>query len=262
LSISVIIPTYNSMKTFPRCLESVEHQSSECKEIIVVDRFSQDDLASFAKANGATVIQSNANRSMARNIGLQKAASKGVLFVDSDMILPTHLVEECESGLDKYDTLIIPELSIGIGFWAECKAAERAMYIGNEEVEAARCFRRESLVSLGGYRASLEAGEDWDLQNRAAASGLSLGRTNSTILHDEGNLSLASLIRKKYTYGKSFATYLKMNPGKGFRQIEPLHRIVRPSMKVFVSSPTHGTGILIMKSLEFAATGVGHIVGR
>src|SRR5713101_7115158 len=99
------------MKTFPRCIDSANHQSSECKEIIVVDRFSQDGLDSFAKAKGATVIQSDTNRSRARNIGLEKASSKAVLFVDSDMILPTDLVKECEVGLDEHDALIIPEHS-------------------------------------------------------------------------------------------------------------------------------------------------------
>jgi len=249
------------MKTFQRCLESAKRQSSNCKEIIVVDRFSQDGLASFARANGATVIQSNANRSMARNIGLQSASSRGVLFVDADMILPTSLIEECESGLDEYDAIIIPEESMGVGFWAECKAAERTMHIGDERMEAARCFRRETLISLGGYRASLESGEDWDLHNRAINSLLSVGRSKSVMMHDEGHLSLSLLLKKKYRYGKSFGRYLRMNPGVGFTQINPLRRIVQPSLKAFLSTPKYGVGILTMTSLEFAAAGLGHLVG-
>ena len=249
------------MKTFQRCLESARCQSSKCKEIIVVDRFSQDGLASFAKANGATVIQSNANRSVARNLGLQNASSRGVLFVDADMILPTTLVEECERGLDEYDAIVIPEESMGVGFWAECKAAERTMHIGDEMMEAARCFRRGALVSLGGYRATLESGEDWDLHNRAITSLLSVGRTKSVIMHDEGHLSLSLLLKKKYRYGKSFGRYLRVNPGVGLTQINPLRRIVQPSLKAFFSTPKYGVGILTMTSLEFAAAGLGHLVG-
>jgi len=227
----------------------------------VVDHFSQDGLASFARANGATVIQSEANRSRARNIGLQNASSRGVLFVDADMILPTTLIEECESGLDEYDAMIIPEQSIGVGFWAECKAAERAMHLGDEGLEAARCFRRERLVSLGGYRPTLESGEDWDLHNRVITSLLSVGRTKSVIMHDEGHLSLPLLLKKKYRYGKSFGRYLRMNPGIGFTKINPLRRIFQPSLKAFVSTPKYGVGILAMTSLEFAAAGLGHLVG-
>ncbi len=249
------------MRTFRRCLETARRQSSECREIIVVDRFSHDGLASFARANGATVIQSEANRSRARNIGLQNASSEGVLFVDADMILPPTLVEECESGLERHDALIIPEESVGVGFWAECKAMERKNYVGDEIMEAARCFRRKALTPLEGYTNILESGEDWDLHNRAVASGLSFGRVYSTILHDEGMLSLWSLIRKKYSYGKSFELYLQSNRDIGFRQIDPIRRIVKPSLIVSLSSPKHGAGIMIMKSLEFAAAGLGHVLG-
>lgn len=249
------------MRTFPRCLETARHQSFECSEIIVVDRFSRDGLASFAKANGVTLIQSEANRSMARNIGLQRASSSGILFIDSDMILPITLIEECEIGLDEHDALIVPEESVGVGFWAECKAAERTQHVGDEKMEAARCFRRKSLMPLGGYRTSLEAGEDWDLHNRAIASSLDVGRVNSVIVHDEGHLSLSDLLKKKYRYGKSFGRYLRMNPAAGFTQVNPLRRIVRPSLRAFASHPKYGVGILMMTSLEFAAAGIGHLVG-
>src|SRR5947209_8479824 len=151
LSISVVIPTYNSMKTFPRCLESATHQSSECREIIVVDRFSQDGLASYAKANGATVIQSKASRSAARNIGVAMCSASGVLFVDSDMILSKSLISECVGGLETHHALVIPEVSIGTGFWAQCKALDKRLSIENELMEAPRCFRRETFLSLGGY---------------------------------------------------------------------------------------------------------------
>src|SRR5438046_7153922 len=154
------------MKTFPRCFESVRHQTSGFSEIIVVDRFSRDGLARYAEARGATVIQSDSNRSEARNIGLRRASSDGVLFIDADMILPPTLSEDCERGLLISDALIIPENSVGVGFWASCKAAERKLHVGDPLMEAARCFERSVLLSMGGYGAELEAGEDWDLQRR------------------------------------------------------------------------------------------------
>jgi glycosyltransferase involved in cell wall biosynthesis len=249
------------MTTFRRCLDSALRQSSKCGEIIVVDRFSHDGLASYAEANGATVIQSVANRSEARNIGLQNASSTGVLFVDADMILPTTLIEECESGLDEHDALIIPEESVGVGFWAECKVAERRFYVGDDRMEAARCFRKSALLQLRGYNPELEAGEDWDLQSRVVARHLSVGRVTPVILHDEGQLSLSVIIKKKYLYGKTFAKYMRGNMTTGVRQINPL-RIIVPGFKVLPSSPKLATGMMVMKSLEFASVGFGHLVGR
>jgi len=250
------------MRTFRQCLESAKHQTSPCREIIVIDRFSQDGILQFANSNGATVFQSNTNRSEARNIGLQNVSSEGVLFVDADMILPPTLIEECEQGLKKHDAIVIPEESVGIGFWAECRAAERRLHIGNNSIEAPRCFRRRALLSLGGYNPQLEAGEDWDLLNRAKSKGHSIGRVRARIIHDEGRLTLPRILEREFFYGQTFGKYIATNPHTAFRQVNPVKRIVIPGVTVASRDGLHGIGILILRSLEFAAAGVGHIVGR
>src|SRR5205809_2016071 len=119
--ITIVIPTYKSRSTLARCLASIGHQTQSPKAVIVVDRYSRDGTAELARADHAKVIEVEVNRSRARNIGLEKSSSAGVLFVDSDMILPPSLMKECEAGLIKHHALIIPEISVGRGFWAECK---------------------------------------------------------------------------------------------------------------------------------------------
>src|SRR5207247_11260228 len=148
------------------------------------DRVSWDGTPDVAMAGGARVIETEVNRSLARNIGLENSSSDGVLFVDSDMILPPSLIEECEIGLVRYDALIIPEISVGRGFWTECKAAERKTYFRNEMIEAARCFRRDALLSLGAYNPRLDAGADSHLQIRAKCRGHSIARTATTTEHE------------------------------------------------------------------------------
>ncbi len=260
--IAVVIPTFNSSRTIAKCLESIANQTSRCSEVLVVDRISKDGTAAIAKGFGATVIEVDANRSLARNIGLESSSSTSVLFVDSDMILSPTVVKECMECLGEHDAVVIPEVSIGNGFWAKCKYLERRANWGNPLVDAARCFRRTALVSVGKYNSNLEAGEDLDLQKRAIASGLSVGRIGATILHDEGNLSLTSAIRKQYFYGKAFNDYLRTNPSAGFKRTNPVRGIVLASLHVSVSSPRYGVGILIMKSLEWAAAGLGFMAAR
>jgi len=249
------------MKTFRCCVESARNQTSHFDEIIVVDRFSRDGLAGYAESKGATVSQSDSNRSEARNIGLRKASSDGVLFIDADMILPPTLAEECESGLVASDALIIPENSIGTGFWASCKAAEKKLHVGDPLMEAARCFGRNALLSIGGYRTQLEAGEDWDLQRRLSTQRLRIGRVNSVILHDEGRLSLSSVCRKKYLYGKSFGRYMQKNPMLGMSQVNPFRRIIIPGLRTSTANPKLAVGLLIMKSFELASAAFGFAVG-
>jgi arabinofuranan 3-O-arabinosyltransferase len=178
------------------------------------------------------------------------------------MILPPTLIEECEHRLTDHQALVIPEVSIGKGFWARCKSAERQLYIeGNDLVEAARCFQKEAFLSLGGYNSRLEAGEDWDLHDRARRRGLTIGRVRSRIIHDEGNLTLAAILKKKFFYGKALGEYFRLNPQVGIRQANPINRLLTPSLKSIRSDPVHGVGILLLKSLEFTAVGLGHLKG-
>ena len=254
--IAIVVPTFNSSRTIAKCLESITLQSSRCSEVLVVDRFSKDGTAAIARAFGANVIQVEANRSLARNIGLESSSSTNVLFVDSDMILSANVVEECVGCLGEHDAVVIPELSIGDGFWTKCKQLERRA----SSLEAARCFSKTAFVSVGEYNPRLETGEDLDLQNRAISSGLSIGRIDAVITHDEGKLSLISMTRKKYFYGKAFANYLRSNPNTGLRRINPIRGIILPSLRTSASTPRYGVGILVMKSLEWLGAGLGYVV--
>jgi glycosyltransferase involved in cell wall biosynthesis len=256
--VSVVIPTLNSSRTIATCLESIQNQTSRCSEVLVVDRFSKDGTATIAKNLGAAVIQAEANRSLARNIGLESSFSTNVLFVDSDMILSPTVIEECLECLDHKDAVVIPEVSIGKGFWAQCKQAERREGL----VEAARCFRKNALASVGSYNSDLEVAEDLDLQNRAIGAGLAIGRIAATIFHDEGNISIISAMRKKYFYAKRMHQYLRTNPRAGINRINPVRGIVLPALKVSASTPRYGPGVLIMKSTEWTAALFGYIAGR
>lgn len=257
LDISVVIPTRNSSRTIAECLESVKNQTSPCREIIVIDRFSDDATVAIARQMGVRVIESRANRSLARNIGINHATSSAVLFVDSDMVLSPTLIEECENGLKKHHALVIPELSVGDGFWAKCKILERQAYLNDDTIEAARCFRKSVLLSLGGHNPRLEAGEDWDLHNRARKSGVSVGRVQAIIFHDEGHLTLRTILEKKYRYGKAIGEYLKISPAIGFRQVNPLGRLAAISPKMLSMDPAHGAGVIMMKTLEYTVAGIG-----
>ena len=257
--ISVVVPTYNSSKTIMECLDSIADQTRPCKELVIVDRFSVDGTVELARAKGAAVLQSRANRSAARNIGVKQCSAWGVLFVDSDMVLSQSLIGECVDGLETHDALVVPEVSVGRGFWSECKALGKQLSIGNELTEAPRCFCRTTFLSLGGYAETIEAGEDWDLTNRLKLRGRKIGRTRSSISHNEGDLKLVIALRKKYGYGKTFGRYLRNHPRAGFRQVNPLSRILVPSLKAMRQDPTHAAGLLVLKSLEFGAAGIGQL---
>lgn len=87
---SVIIPAYNAENNILDCLESIEVQSFPGIEVIVVDDGSQDHTAEIAEKfqnhfEDLQIIRSiNRGPAEARNIGINHAKGKYLLFIDSD----------------------------------------------------------------------------------------------------------------------------------------------------------------------------------
>ena len=256
--VSVIVPTKNSEATIKKCLRSVRSQTYSNIEIIVVDFFSLDRTRKIAEAYGARIFESDVKRSEARNIGAEKASGDLVFFVDSDMELIPSVVDECVKKIrERYNGVIVPELSVGDGFWAKCKALEKTCYIGDDLIEAARFFKRSVFESIGGYDAELEAGEDWDLNQRIGKAGYQVGRINAFIKHHEGNLSLRDTMLKKYHYGKTLERYRKKHPNEAKRQLKLTRPAFVRNWRKLAKNPTHTFGMLFMKTCEFIAGWVG-----
>lgn len=87
---SVIIPVYNAASTLRRCVDSLLDQHYADAEIILVNDGSTDDSGSickeYARRSDAMVYieKPNGGAASARNVGLDVARGKYVLFVDSD----------------------------------------------------------------------------------------------------------------------------------------------------------------------------------
>lgn len=97
-AVSIIIPAYNTEDYLEACLDSIKFQTFDDFECIVVNDGSTDNTAriveNFIKEDPRfqLINQENAGPSVARNIGISKATSPWLTFVDSDdMIAPTYL---------------------------------------------------------------------------------------------------------------------------------------------------------------------------
>jgi len=258
--VSVILPTKNSEDTIRTCLKSVREQNYPNIGVIVIDACSSDSTREIAENFGAKIIVSKTGRSIARNIGARKAAGEWILFLDSDMELDSSVIEECVKEIGKgSDAVIIPEISVGEGFWAKCKALEKRCYIGDDLIEAARFFRRSVFENMGGYDAELEAGEDWDLNQRLSKAGYRIGRINAFIKHYEGRLSLRAAMLKKRYYGKTLERYRKKHPTEARHQLKLIRPAFTRNWRGLVKDPVHALGMLVMKACELGAAGLGFL---
>ena len=263
--VSVIVPTKNSANTLGACLRSIRTQTYKNIEIIVIDNNSSDITKSIASEYTRQVFNKGPERSAQRNFGASKSEGDYLLFIDSDMELSTTVVKESVEKINGFKALIIPEESFGENFWAKCKALERSFYIGVDWIEAARFFDRKTFQEFKGYDESQTGTEDYDLPQRIKGKygKKSISRISSFIRHNEGKLSLIYTLKKKFYYVGTANKYLKNKTNSSYFKLQasPFARyklfLSKPG-KIF-RNPIVGIGMLTMKTLEFAAGGLGYI---
>ena len=259
--VSVIVPTRNSIRTIESCLKSIRKQAFKKLEIIVVDNYSSDLTLEIAKKFADKLFQKGPERSAQRNFGVKKSSGKFVIWIDADNILPPEIIKECLQAIENnLHALIIPEISVGKGFWAKCKILEKRCYLGDERIEAIRFIEKSVYNKVGRISENLISGEDWDITTRVRESGYKIGRIKTFMLHDEGQLKLTDDLRKKYYYATKSLPYVSRHI-KGPKDV--ILFIFRPAYfrnwEILLADPLHTLGFLFMKLCEFGIGLIGFI---
>jgi GT2 family glycosyltransferase len=184
---SVVIPTRNRREPLERAIESIRGQTLSDWELVVVDDASGDDTPSFlAGIEDPRIrvvrLEEHAERSVARNRGLELVGAPGVLFLDDDDELrPDGLKklvealqrssEACASvGASVHDTdgmlrcpafpsrpmVIDVRLDLLVGWVALCGQT---------------LFRTAAIRRAGAWREGLSVAEDQELWLRVSACG-------------------------------------------------------------------------------------------
>lgn len=256
--VSVIIPTRNSARTIQRCLESIKDQTYKNLEIFIIDNFSSDRTAKIASMFSPNILLLEGERTKAKNLGISKAKGEFLLFIDSDMILQPKVVEECVriwSANRKIGAIIIPERSIGSGFWVNVRDFERTLYEGTK-IESPRFFVKKFVSQTGGFDEDVIAYEESTLPQKLEANGFEVNaRTNSLILHDEECFNLNKWLGKKRyggetgtIYSRKYGKYAKMQFSISYRARIFLEN---GKWKILIRHPILSAGLFILKALEY-----------
>jgi glycosyltransferase involved in cell wall biosynthesis len=128
--LSVIIASYNHQDYIAQTLRSIEEQTFQDFEIVLVDDGSRDgtvEVARSVRSRAQIVTQSNQGVVAARNRGVDLAKGQYICFVDSDdIVLPTRfekqaaiLDRDAEIGLVFADAWIIDSAGARIGRFSD-----------------------------------------------------------------------------------------------------------------------------------------------
>ena len=111
--ISVIIPVYNTEKYIEKCLKSLEKQTMQDFEVIIVNDGSTDNskkvIKDYMKNSNLDIKyleKENGGLASARNYGVERALGKYISFLDSDDYLDKNLFSNLEKYMDEDIDLI------------------------------------------------------------------------------------------------------------------------------------------------------------
>lgn len=263
--VSIVIPTKNSSRTIEPCMRSIQQQTHQNIEVIVVDGNSTDDTASIARTHGATVIQLDSERTKAKNLGAARSNGEFVVFLDSDMVLAPSVIESCVKACsqdEKVAGVIIPEKSVGSGYWVKVRDFERGFYKCTR-IESARFFKKEMVQKVGGFDESVVFFEESTLPQKIEALGLNVtARIESYIFHDENGFNLGKWLNKKKYYVNTAKVYSAKYDAYANNQMSISYRlhafISNGKWKRLARHPTLAIGLFTLKTLEYIYSKWGH----
>ena len=134
-NVSVIVPVYNGERYIHRCIDSLINQTYRNIEIILVNDGSSDNseniIHEYAERDSRIKLynQKNQGVSVARNVGLNKANGKYVMFVDADDYIELNMVAEMVNKIQYENTIVFCD---NTEIWAKSTDI-RKLFVGLSE---------------------------------------------------------------------------------------------------------------------------------
>jgi GT2 family glycosyltransferase len=226
-TLSIIIPTYNRLKSLQMVLAALTRQTYPHAEmeIIVVSDGSTDGTDDYLRQTGLTlginpIFQPNGGVATARNHGLQVAGGEWVLFIDDDVVGAPNLVAEhmATQRQNNNDVVVLGPLliphDVKLSPWVQWEQLmlnkQYDDMIAGHWVPTARQFytgnvslRREHLQQAGGFDPTFRRAEDVELGYRLAAMGLHFIFNPQAEAYHYAERSFQSWLQTPYAYGRN-----------------------------------------------------------
>jgi glycosyltransferase involved in cell wall biosynthesis len=222
--VSIVLPAYNSARGLPVAFSELEKQTFRDREIIIVDDGSSDETWETAKALSAgrsdVILERTEHRgpSHARNAGLRLARGDIIFFSESDCVYDPMYLQRAVDCLDSQRDaaavcltgapLVTRATMATSCIEIENKVQHRLLNQGKIEPFYAWVFRRDVLLTLGGFDDRLFQGEDKDLFRRLKDAKYSVAWVPGVNWRHTRDQTTSELASKWFRRGRTRLLYL------------------------------------------------------
>lgn len=170
--VSIVTPCYNDGEYIRECIESVKASNYSNIEHIVINDGSTDSktteiLSNISYPHLKIYHTPNQGVCKARNLGIQKASGKYLLFVDGDDLISDSYISEGIGELEKDSDISV--VACNYKFFGRRERVIELPSFSLEKLMARNLFtvsslcRREEVINMGGFNENMSLGlEDWD----------------------------------------------------------------------------------------------------
>ena len=229
---SIIIPVYNRKEILKEALRFLFNQRypKEDYEIVVVDDGSTDGTKEMINSLSAPcrLVYLHQNRKgphIARNLGIQNARGKIIIFIDSDIFTPPDFINEHIKFHRRFGDVVISGPTVRTDKLKDVfsdikrrKVRESLAWSGPSLITSNLSVKREFLLKVGGFDEEFVGmgWHDWELGLRLKKLGLKVKRNVEAIVyHYNRKRKLSdtpSLCEKGRERGINAVLYYKKHP--------------------------------------------------
>lgn len=232
MEVSIIIPVYNRKEMVRKALDFLFNQNyaKENYEIIVVDDGSTDGTEKMINALSPPcrlvyLHQDRKGPHIARNLGIENAQGKIIIFIDSDIFAPPNFIDEHMRFHKKFKNVIVSGPTVRTDKLEDVfsdikrrKFRESLAWSGPSLITSNLSVKREFLLKAGGFDGEFVGmgWHDWELGLRLKKLGLKVKRNVEAIVYHYKRtkklLDIPSLCEKRRERGVNGVLYYKKHP--------------------------------------------------
>lgn len=239
--LSVVIPTFNRPEELARCLSALEASSFDASqfEVVVVNDggHSPQKFLRDVPANLRILTQQNRGPAAARNFGARSSRGKFLAFTDDDCVPSAEWLFQLERSLNNRPDALHAGRTINsltgnpFSETSQCLVDYVHQYYNDTSANRTRFFASNNIAmsarrfdESGGFDESLRAAEDRDFCRTWHNHGWGFNYVPEAIVSHSHDLSLATLQRQHFAYGRGALPYWRKAARKGGSRlkVEPL----------------------------------------